>query len=60
VQPQRPFYAKAGYTNARAKLRYDDGTGSIFHDSDISTAISSAAGAEFSMGRIRAEYRFAD
>lgn len=56
-------YAKGGYTNAKAVLRYHDGTEEIFRESDTLDGFRVGAGLEtrFKGGfRLRGEYRFSD
>ena len=55
-------YVKAGYTNARAKLTYDDGTGPLSGHDDLD-GWRAGAGVEFAVAphiAIRGEYRYSD
>jgi outer membrane immunogenic protein len=59
------LYAKAGYTNARAKLAYDDGaTGTAnFRDHVNLDGVRLGVGAEYAVGSnsfIKAEYRYSN
>jgi len=62
VTPSILLYAKAGYTNARATVDYDDHAGTTFHAADNLNGFRVGAGAEYSFGRFaaRAEYRYSD
>ena len=55
------LYAKGGYTNARVKLRYDDGV-DTFSAGDNLGGFRIGAGAEYVSGPIfgRVEYRYSD
>lgn len=56
-------YAKGGYTNAKAILRYHDGTEEVFRDSDTLDGFRIGAGVEsrFDGGfRLRGEYRYSN
>ena len=60
------LYAKAGYTNARTRLQYEDGTPGTaldFEDSRNLDGIRAGAGAEFGIGPnsyIKTEYRYSN
>jgi outer membrane immunogenic protein len=59
------IYAKAGYTNARERLTYDDGTAANtlgFRVGENLDGVRAGAGAEFTAGRflIKAEYRYSN
>jgi outer membrane immunogenic protein len=54
------LYAKAGYTNAQAKLTSDDGTGQITLDKSNLDGVRVGAGVEHAVGPrsyVKAEYR---
>ena len=54
-------YAKGGYTNARAKLTYDDGV-DVYSDSDELEGYRIGAGLEYKAGMmgVRTEFRYSD
>jgi outer membrane immunogenic protein len=60
------LYAKAGYTNERARLIYDDGTTAglnNFRDHTDLDGVRLGAGAEYALGRnsyLKAEYRYSN
>jgi outer membrane immunogenic protein len=57
------LYAKAGYTNARAKLTTDDGTNQITLDRTNLDGVRVGAGAEYMVGPnsfVKAEYRYSN
>ena len=57
------LYAKAGYTNAQAKLTSDDGTGQVTLDKANLDGIRVGAGAEHAIGQnsyVKAEYRYSN
>ena len=56
------LYAKAGYTNARAKVRYDDGAGNVYSDGINRGGFRIGAGAEVASGNsfARLEYRYSN
>lgn len=59
------LYAKAGYTNARAKLAYDDGATGVdnFRDHVNLDGVRLGVGAEYAVGPnsfIKAEYRYSN
>lgn len=66
VAPDLLLYAKAGYSNARVSLDYDDGPGSTVADYRISEnldGIRLGAGAEYAIGPnsyLKAEYRYSN
>ena len=66
VAPNLLLYAKAGYSNARVSLDYDDGPGSTVADYRISEnldGIRLGAGAEYAIGPnsyLKAEYRYSN
>lgn len=63
VNPTLMVYAKAGYTNARAKLSYDDGDGFGFSGSDELDGYRLGAGLEYAHQSgyfARLEYRYSD
>lgn len=56
------LYAKAGYTNARAKASLDDGT-TVLRDSGNYDGVRVGAGAEYALGTnayVKAEYRYSN
>jgi outer membrane immunogenic protein len=56
-------YAKAGYTNAQAKLTSDDGTGQITLDKSNLDGVRVGGGAEHALGTntyVKAEYRYSN
>jgi outer membrane immunogenic protein len=61
ASPNVLIYAKGGYTNARAKLRYTDATGTT-SDSTNLDGFRVGAGVEFGFRgvRLRGEYRYSD
>jgi len=57
------LYAKAGYTNAQAKLTSDDGTGQITLDKSNLDGVRVGAGVEHAVGPrsyVKAEYRYSN
>ena len=57
------LYAKAGYTNAQAKLTSDDGTGQITLDKSNLDGVRVGLGAEHAVGPrsfVKAEYRYSN
>ncbi|MFC3441925.1 outer membrane protein [Sphingobium rhizovicinum] len=56
------IYAKGGYTNARAKLSYDDGEGLVISDSDTLDGWRLGGGVELTNANhfARVEYRYSD
>jgi outer membrane immunogenic protein len=66
VGPRTLIYAKAGYTNARASLSYDDGTAATnldFVDHRNLDGIRAGAGLQFGIGDhayVRTEYRYSN
>ena len=57
------LYAKAGYTNAQAKLTGDDGTGQITLDKTNLDGVRVGAGVEHAVGPrsfVKAEYRYSN
>jgi outer membrane immunogenic protein len=60
------LYAKAGYTNARIKLDYEDGTAGTVNDfeaGDNLDGVRVGAGAQFGLGAnsyVKAEYRYSN
>jgi outer membrane immunogenic protein len=57
------LYAKAGYTNAQAKLTSDDGTGQITLDKSNLDGVRVGGGAEHALGTntyVKAEYRYSN
>jgi hypothetical protein len=57
------LYAKAGYTNAQAKLTSDDGTARSRSTRATSTACASGPGVEHAVGPrsyVKAEYRYSN
>ena len=57
------LYAKAGYTNARYKLTYDNGNSSEVIDDTNLDGIRVGAGAEYAIGPnsfVKAEYRYSN
>jgi outer membrane immunogenic protein len=57
------LYAKAGYTNARAKLTQDDGTDQVTLGNSNLDGIRVGAGAEYAVGSnayVKAEYRYSN
>lgn len=56
------IYAKAGYTNGRAKLAYDDNVDFTASESANLDGYRIGAGVEYAVGkfRIRGEYRYSD
>ncbi len=57
------IYAKAGYTNARAKLTGDDGTGQVTLASRDLDGVRVGAGAEYAVGPnsfVKTEYRYSN
>lgn len=61
AQPGLLLYVKGGYTNLRAKARYEDSTG-VYRGHDDLDGYRVGAGAEFGEGRLRfrGEYRYSD
>ena len=56
------LYAKAGYTNARYKASFDDGTG-VLSDASNLDGVRVGAGAEYAVGPnsyVKAEYRYSN
>jgi outer membrane immunogenic protein len=66
VGPRALLYAKAGYTNARARLAYEDGTAATAPDFSISQNLDGlrvGAGVEFAVSPnayLRSEYRYSN
>lgn len=62
LNPTLLAYAKAGYTNARAKLSYDDGAGNGFGVGDNLDGYRVGGGLEYAQDRkfVRIEYRYSD
>lgn len=66
VTPSLLLYAKAGYSNARVTLDYDDGPGTTVADYRISENLDGVrlgAGAEYAIGPnsyLKAEYRYSN
>jgi len=66
VGPRALLYAKAGYTNARARLTYEDGTAATAPDFSISDNLDGlrvGAGVEFAVSPnayLRSEYRYSN
>jgi outer membrane immunogenic protein len=63
VTPSMLLYAKAGYTNAQAKLTSDDGTDQITLDKTKLDGIRVGGGAEYALGTnsfAKAEYRYSN
>lgn len=66
VAPSTMLYAKAGYTNARIKARYNDGLGATFRESATLDGFRVGAGIEqkFNLlgpsGFVKAEYRYSN
>lgn len=63
VTPSMLLYAKAGYTNAQAKLTSDDGTDQITLDKSNLDGVRVGGGAEYAMGTnsfVKAEYRYSN
>jgi outer membrane immunogenic protein len=57
------LYAKAGYTNAQAKLTSDDGTTQVTLDKANLDGVRVGAGAEYAVGPnsyVKAEYRYSN
>ena len=60
------LYAKAGYTNARIGLDYEDGTAATDPDFSIGTnldGVRAGAGAQFGIGEntyLKTEYRYSN
>lgn len=57
------LYAKAGYTNARAKLTSNDGTGRVTLGSTDLDGVRVGAGAEYALGPnafVKTEYRYSN
>lgn len=61
VSPEFLIYAKGGYTNARAKLTYDDGV-DVFSESDTLDGYRIGGGVEWQQNNTfaRIEYRYSD
>ena len=66
VSPNVLLYAKAGYTNARVRLDYEDGTSGTtadFSDGQNLDGVRLGAGAEFAVSSnayVRGEYRYSN
>jgi len=63
VTPSMLLYAKAGYTNAQAKLTSDDGTDQVTLDKTKLDGVRVGAGAEYALGTnsfAKAEYRYSN
>lgn len=63
VTPRTLIYAKAGYTNARAKLTSNDGTGSVGLGHTNLDGVRVGAGVEEKLGAntyVKAEYRYSN
>jgi outer membrane immunogenic protein len=63
VGPSTLLYAKAGYTNAQAKLTSNDGSGQITLDKTNLDGVRIGGGVEHAMGRnsfVKAEYRYSN
>ena len=66
VSPNVLVYGKAGYTNARVRLDYEDGTGGTaldFSEGENLDGIRVGGGAEFAIGRnsyAKVEYRYSN
>src|SRR3954469_11097829 len=66
VGPRTLIYAKAGYTNARGRVEYDDGTSSTaldLTDHRNLDGIRAGAGVQFGLGArtyLRTEYRYSN
>jgi outer membrane immunogenic protein len=66
VAPNLLLYAKAGYSNARVSLDYDDGPGTTVADYRLSRNLDGVrvgAGAEYAIGPnsyLKAEYRYSN
>ena len=66
VTPRTLLYAKAGYTNARIRLDYEDGTAATAPDFSVGENLDGArvgAGVEFAFNQnayLRAEYRYSN
>jgi outer membrane immunogenic protein len=66
VGPRTLIYAKAGYTNARGRVDYDDGTSSTtldFTDHRNLDGIRAGGGVQFGLGEhayLRTEYRYSN
>lgn len=66
VSPNLLLYAKAGYTNGRVRLDYDDGTAATTDDFSVGRnldGIRLGAGAEYALSRnayLKAEYRYSN
>ncbi|MGI9363165.1 MAG: outer membrane protein [Parasphingorhabdus sp.] len=60
--PNAMIYAKGGYTNAKAKLRYDDNAGSVTSFSDELDGYRIGGGLEATSNNmfVRLEYRYSD
>ncbi|HEY9091794.1 outer membrane protein [Parasphingorhabdus sp.] len=60
--PNAMIYAKGGYTNAKAKLRYDDNAGSVSSFSDELDGYRIGGGLEATADKlfVRLEYRYSD
>ncbi|MEH6792305.1 outer membrane protein [Parasphingorhabdus sp.] len=62
IDPNAMLYVKGGYTNAKAKLSYDDNAGNAFSGSDELDGYRVGGGLEASANNmfVRLEYRYSD
>ncbi|MDM8012070.1 MAG: outer membrane beta-barrel protein [Parasphingorhabdus sp.] len=62
IDPNAMLYVKGGYTNAKAKLSYDDNVGNAFSVSDKLDGYRVGGGLEASANNmfVRLEYRYSD
>ena len=62
IDPNAMLYVKGGYTNAKAKLSYDDNAGNAFSVSDKLDGYRVGGGLEASANNmfVRLEYRYSD
>ena len=62
IDPNAMLYVKGGYTNAKAKLSYDDNVGNAFSISDKLDGYRVGGGLEASANNmfVRLEYRYSD